>query len=98
MNCSDPSPVAGVTLSPFSDTFPPPTCYLIISRLCYSLGVGVEHILCDGSGTHEPLLEHTDTSSLCGSSPGTQLKLHDVSSFSRSVYYGGGGIPIIIVW
>ncbi len=44
----------------------------------HSLGggaVGVEHILCAGSGTHEPLLEHTDTSSLCGSSPGSQLKL-----------------------
>ncbi len=37
--------------------------------------VGIEHILCAGSGTHEPLLEHTDTSSLCGSSPGSQLKL-----------------------
>ncbi len=36
---------------------------------------GVEHILCAGLGTHEPLLEHTDTSSLCGSSPGSQLKL-----------------------
>ena len=41
----------------------------------YSLGGGVEHILCAGSGTHEPLLEHTDTSTLCGSSPGSQLKL-----------------------
>ncbi len=36
---------------------------------------GVEHFLCAGSGTHEPLLEHADTSSLCGSSPGSQLKL-----------------------
>ncbi len=41
----------------------------------HSLGGGVEHILCAGSGTHEPLLEHTDTSSLCGSSPGPQMKL-----------------------
>ncbi len=44
----------------------------------YLLGggpVGIKHILCAGSGTHEPLLEHTDTSSLCGSSPGSQLKL-----------------------
>ncbi len=44
----------------------------------HSLGggaVGGEHILCAGSGTHEPLLEHTDTYSLCGSSPGSQLKL-----------------------
>ncbi len=38
-------------------------------------GVGAEHILCTGAGTHEPLLEHTDTSSLCGSSPCSQLKL-----------------------
>ncbi len=43
--------------------------------MAYSLGGGVEHILCAGSGTHEPLLEHTDTSSLCGSSTGSQLKL-----------------------
>ncbi len=34
---------------------------------------GVEHILFAESGTHEPFLEHTDTSSLCGSSPGSQL-------------------------
>ncbi len=47
----------------------------MLSSLRYPLGVGVEHILCDGSGTHEPLLKHTDTSSLCGSSPGSQLKL-----------------------
>ncbi len=40
-----------------------------------SLGGGVEHILCAGSGTHEPLLAHADTSPLCGSSPGSQLKL-----------------------
>ncbi len=40
-----------------------------------SLGGGVEHILCAGSGTHEPLLAHADTPSLCGSSPGSQLKL-----------------------
>ncbi len=33
------------------------------------------HILFAGSGTHKPLLEHTDTLSLCGSSPGSQLKL-----------------------
>ncbi len=47
-------------------------------KIIHSLGGGgggVEHILCAGSGTHEPLLEHTDTSSLCGSSPGSQLKL-----------------------
>ncbi len=43
--------------------------------MAYSLGGGVEHILCAGSGTHEPLLEHTDTSSLSATSPGSQLKL-----------------------
>ncbi len=48
---------------------------LIFYSWRYSLVVGVEHILCAGSGTHEPLLEHTDISSLCGSSPGSQLKL-----------------------